>query len=282
VSTASAKAPLPEKVVARVLTPVESFIRTESAGGIVLVAAAVLAFGWANSPWREAYFALKQFPVSVAAGDFALEKHLVHWVNDLLMAVFFFLVGLEIKRELLVGQLSEWQKAALPAAAALGGMAAPALIYGNTVVMKVAQEAPLTGLHLAACLDEAGIPAGVFNVVIGRGSEVGTPLGADVAAKESPPATTSAPPPPDPNARRNAATTRTTAPAPAASAGRGTTIPRDGCSLSAGASESRLRQGVALGSTRSSAGGRTVAVPNASTPRHVGGTSDGRDVWAGL
>jgi len=131
VSTASAKAPLPEKVVARVLTPVESFIRTESAGGIVLVAAAVLAFGWANSPWREAYFALKQFPVSVAAGDFALEKHLVHWVNDLLMAVFFFLVGLEIKRELLVGQLSEWQKAALPAAAALGGMAAPALIYAG-------------------------------------------------------------------------------------------------------------------------------------------------------
>jgi NhaA family Na+:H+ antiporter len=131
VATASAKAPLPEKVVARVLTPVESFIRMESAGGIVLLVAAVLALGWANSPWREAYFALKEFPVSVAAGDFALEKHLMHWVNDLLMALFFFLVGLEIKRELLVGELADRRKAALPAAAALGGMVAPALIYAG-------------------------------------------------------------------------------------------------------------------------------------------------------
>jgi Na+:H+ antiporter, NhaA family len=123
------KTPLPEKVVARVLTPVESFIRTESAGGIVLVVAAVVAFGWANSPWREAYFALKDFPLSIEAGNFVLEKHLVHWVNDLLMALFFFLVGLEIKRELLVGELAGWQQAALPAAAALGGMAVPASIY---------------------------------------------------------------------------------------------------------------------------------------------------------
>jgi alpha-ketoglutaric semialdehyde dehydrogenase len=71
-----------------------------------------------------------------------------------------------------VGLITPWNfPAAIPA-----WKAAPALIYGNTVVMKVAQEAPLTGLHLAACLDEAGIPAGVFNIVIGRGSEVGTPL----------------------------------------------------------------------------------------------------------
>jgi len=111
------------------LTPVESFIRTESAGGIVLVVAAAVAFGWANSPWNEAYFALKEFPVSIAAGGFVLEKHLAHWVNDLLMALFFFLVGLEIKRELLVGELAGWQQAALPVAAALGGMAAPAAIY---------------------------------------------------------------------------------------------------------------------------------------------------------
>ena len=71
-----------------------------------------------------------------------------------------------------VGLITPWNfPAAIPA-----WKTAPALIYGNTVVMKLAQEAPLTGLHLAACLDEAGIPAGVFNVVIGRGSEVGTPL----------------------------------------------------------------------------------------------------------
>jgi NhaA family Na+:H+ antiporter len=123
------KTPLPEKVVTRMLTPVESFIRTGSAGGIVLVVAAAVAFGWANSPWREAYFALNDFAVSIEAGNFVLEKHLVHWVNDLLMALFFFLVGLEIKRELLVGELAGWQRAALPAAAALGGMAVPATIY---------------------------------------------------------------------------------------------------------------------------------------------------------
>ena len=78
-----------------------------------------------------------------------------------------------IRRPLgVVGLITPWNfPAAIPA-----WKAAPALIYGNTVVMKVAQEAPLTGLHLAACLDEAGIPEGVFNVVIGRGSEVGTPL----------------------------------------------------------------------------------------------------------
>jgi alpha-ketoglutaric semialdehyde dehydrogenase len=78
-----------------------------------------------------------------------------------------------IRRPLgVVGLITPWNfPAAIPA-----WKAAPALIYGNTVVMKVAQEAPLTGLHLAACLDEAGIPAGVFNLVIGRGSEVGTPL----------------------------------------------------------------------------------------------------------
>src|SRR5205823_5781518 len=72
----------------------------------------------------------------------------------------------------IVGLITPWNfPAAIPA-----WKAAPALAYGNTVVMKLAQEAPLTGLHLAACLDEAGLPAGVFNVVVGRGSEVGTPL----------------------------------------------------------------------------------------------------------
>ena len=71
-----------------------------------------------------------------------------------------------------VGLITPWNfPAAIPA-----WKSAPALVYGNTVVMKLAQEAPLTGLHLAACFEEAGMPAGVFNIVVGRGSEVGTPL----------------------------------------------------------------------------------------------------------
>src|SRR5207244_9241959 len=78
-----------------------------------------------------------------------------------------------IRRPLgVVGLITPWNfPAAIPA-----WKAAPALAYGNTVVLKLAQDAPLTGLHLAACLDEGGIPSGVFNVVIGRGAEVGTPL----------------------------------------------------------------------------------------------------------
>ncbi|MDY7095774.1 MAG: Na+/H+ antiporter NhaA [Acidobacteriota bacterium] len=113
----------------RLLSPFQSFVRSESASGILLVITAAVAFAWANSPWHEAYEHLKELSVSVGFGDWGLDKHLIHWVNDGLMALFFLFVGLEIKRELLVGELSNRRAAALPIAAALGGIVVPAMIY---------------------------------------------------------------------------------------------------------------------------------------------------------
>ena len=126
---AAASRPPSKPVVAKLLTPVQEFIRTESASGVLLIGAAALAFAWANSPWAASYFALLDLPFSLRFGAWSLEKPLLLWVNDLLMAGFFFVIGLEIKREVLVGELAGWRRASLPAAAALGGMLVPALIY---------------------------------------------------------------------------------------------------------------------------------------------------------
>src|SRR5262245_39251781 len=126
---AAARRPSPRTVVAKALTPVQDFIRTESASGVILIAAAALAFAWANSPWAASYFAILDVRFAVGFGTWHLDKPLLLWVNDLLMALFFFVIGLEIKREILVGELAGWQRAALPAAGALGGMVVPALIY---------------------------------------------------------------------------------------------------------------------------------------------------------
>ena len=115
--------------VQRLLSPFQSFVRSESAGGILLIMAAVAAFVWANSPWAEGYEALKSTYFTVELGGEGLSKPLILWVNDGLMALFFLLVGLEIKRELLVGELSSPQAAALPIFAAVGGMVVPAGIY---------------------------------------------------------------------------------------------------------------------------------------------------------
>jgi NhaA family Na+:H+ antiporter len=116
-------------MAAKLLTPVQEFIRTESASGVFLIAAAAVAFAWANSPWAASYFALLETPFSLRFGAWVLEKPLLLWVNDLLMAGFFFVIGLEIKREVLVGELAGWRRASLPIAGALGGMLVPALIY---------------------------------------------------------------------------------------------------------------------------------------------------------
>jgi len=108
--------------------PIRKFLRLESAGGILLVAAAALAMVLDNSPLAWLYDKLLQVPFVVQLGALALEKPLLLWINGL-MAVFFLLVGLEIKREILGGELSSRSKAALPVFAALGGMAVPALVF---------------------------------------------------------------------------------------------------------------------------------------------------------
>ncbi|MFN2164919.1 MAG: Na+/H+ antiporter NhaA, partial [Anaerolineae bacterium] len=107
----------------------QQFTRLQASGGILLLAAAALALIWANSPWAHSYFELWETYLKIELGDLALKESLLHWVNDGLMVIFFFLVGLEIKREVLVGELASPRRAALPLVAAVGGMVLPAAIY---------------------------------------------------------------------------------------------------------------------------------------------------------
>jgi len=113
------------------LNSIRRFIASESAGGVVLALAAAIALVVSNSPWHDAYQRFVSLPGELRIGGdlLVLAKPLLLWVNDLWMAVFFFLVGLEIKRELLAGELASARQALLPAGAAVGGMAVPALIY---------------------------------------------------------------------------------------------------------------------------------------------------------
>ncbi len=113
----------------RVLSPLRDFLHTESAGAVLLAAGAIIALLWVNSPWSESYTTLWETELNLAIGEHALHLDLRHAVNDGLMAVFFLIVGLEIKRELTSGHLSTRRAALLPAAAAIGGMAIPALLY---------------------------------------------------------------------------------------------------------------------------------------------------------
>jgi len=105
------------------------FLKQESAGGIVLMVAALLALIFANSGLSDAYFAVLATEVAVTVGGGGIEKPALLWINDGLMAIFFFLVGLEVKREVLTGQLSSWKQASLPLIAALGGIILPALVF---------------------------------------------------------------------------------------------------------------------------------------------------------
>ncbi len=117
------------KPIEHLVLPFQRFVSAEASGGIILLVAAVMALVWANSPWATLYFEIWSTKLSIGLGGLALSKPLVLWINDGLMAVFFFVVGLEIKREALVGELAEPRKAALPAGAAVGGMLVPAAIY---------------------------------------------------------------------------------------------------------------------------------------------------------
>jgi len=121
-------APL-EKVFDKIVSPFEQFIHDETASGLLLMACAVVALIVANTALYHSYEHLLHTNVSLSFGDWTLEKTLHHWINDGLMALFFFVVGLEIKREVLVGELSDPKAASLPIIAAIGGMLVPALFY---------------------------------------------------------------------------------------------------------------------------------------------------------
>lgn len=126
-SDASDRPPLPEP--RRIPGALREFLQTETAGALVLLAGALIALVWANSPWKDAYESLWSTKLSVGLGDASVSEDLRHWVNEGLMALFFLVVGLEIKRELAAGELRSWRTAALPAFAALGGMVVPAVLY---------------------------------------------------------------------------------------------------------------------------------------------------------
>jgi Na+:H+ antiporter, NhaA family len=108
---------------------VERFLAIEAASGIVLMIAAFAALAWANSPWRQSYIDLWHIPIGLRIGAVAFERDLHFWINDGLMTILFFVVGLEIRREIHAGELSELRRAALPLAAAMGGMLIPAVIF---------------------------------------------------------------------------------------------------------------------------------------------------------
>ena len=116
-------------MIDRVGAALKDFLKQESAGGITLIVAAALALVIANSPAAGIYFGTLEEKLNLSYGGFAIDKPLLLWINDGLMAIFFFLIGLEVKREILEGQLSSWDKASLPLIAAIGGMAVPALIF---------------------------------------------------------------------------------------------------------------------------------------------------------
>lgn len=115
--------------IQRVVTSFENFARFEASGGLLLLLFTVIAMIWANSPYSELYFSIWETKVTIGIGEFILNKPLILWINDGLMAMFFFVIGLEIKREMLVGELSSPRKAFLPMAAAIGGVIFPAVIF---------------------------------------------------------------------------------------------------------------------------------------------------------
>jgi len=115
--------------VKRLLEPFQRFASSEAAGGVVLLIYTVIALAWANSPWQYAYDSLLHHALLVGPASFQLELSVHEWINDGLMALFFFLVGLEIKREMLIGELASVRRAALPIAGAIGGMVLPAALY---------------------------------------------------------------------------------------------------------------------------------------------------------
>ncbi|MDD4767504.1 MAG: Na+/H+ antiporter NhaA [Desulfotomaculaceae bacterium] len=112
-----------------IMKPISRFVNGKMLSSVLLLASAGAAFAWANSNFSSSYYALWEIPISFSIGGVGISDTLGHWVNNGLMAIYFFVIGLEIKREILVGELSNVQNATLPALAALGGMIVPAVLY---------------------------------------------------------------------------------------------------------------------------------------------------------
>jgi NhaA family Na+:H+ antiporter len=124
-----APSPFAQRVNQTLIRPLGDFLHKEASAGILLVAAALVAIVWANSPWSDSYFDLWTTEAVIGIGDFEIHLNLKEWINDAAMVLFFFVVGLEIKRELTQGELRDPRQAALPIIGAIGGMVVPATMY---------------------------------------------------------------------------------------------------------------------------------------------------------
>jgi len=113
----------------RILSPFQKFVKIESFSGILLLAATIIALFWANSAFKESYESIWQYKIGFTTDHFELYKPLILWINDGLMAIFFFLIGLELKREFLIGELNSVKKMAFPLFGALGGMLVPVMFF---------------------------------------------------------------------------------------------------------------------------------------------------------
>jgi len=118
-----------EKAFDRLLSPLEEFIHRQTTSGILLMFSAIIALYIANSEWNDAYHHLLKMPLTVGVEGFQISKSIHHWINDGLMALFFFVVGLELKREILVGELADFKQALFPIISAIGGMVVPVAIF---------------------------------------------------------------------------------------------------------------------------------------------------------
>ncbi|MGE3960967.1 MAG: Na+/H+ antiporter NhaA [Dehalococcoidia bacterium] len=149
--------------VDRFTAPWQRFIATETAGGMVLLAAAIIALAWANSPWEHSYHEILEYHFSIDLGFWSIDRPVHFWINDAAMVVFFFVVGLEIKREAVVGELSDPRRVIVPIVGALGGMIAPGLIY--SLILMGREGAGGWGIPLAT---DIAFAVGVLTVVGSR------------------------------------------------------------------------------------------------------------------